>query len=146
MTGSRSKDKGSSFERQVAKILGDAYGVKLRRTPMSGGWAQGYDNAAGDLTCLEGEFPYCVECKKEEGWRLDSLFGDDHKWFDNWWDQLIHECPANKQPLLVFSRNRAPIFVASHWLPLTDARMVFMVGSVTMYVTTMDLFLKESLK
>lgn len=140
--GKKSKNKGSGFERQVGKILSDAFGVELRRTPMSGGWATGYDNAAGDLTCLDGDFPYCVECKKSEGWRLDSLFTNDHQWFDDWWAQLIRECPSTKQPLLVFSRNRAPIFVASHWLPYTESRLSFLCGDVTMYVTTMDMFLQ----
>lgn len=112
--GKRSRDKGAGFERQVAKIFGEAYGIKLRRTPMSGGWAQGAEEVAGDLVSVDPdyEFAYCVECKKQEGWRLESLLTGNHTWFDDWWRQLMNECPNDKTPLLVFSRNRAPIFVA----------------------------------
>jgi len=111
--GQKSKNKGAIFELKVAKLLAAAYGVELRRTPMSGGWAQGYDDAAGDIVCVKGLFPYCVECKKQEGWRLESLFTGDHAWFDAWWSQMIDECPDDKDPLLIFSRNFMPIFVAS---------------------------------
>lgn len=104
--------KGATFERLVAKLFSDALGVKLRRTPMSGGWSHDNPEVAGDLVCIEGIFPYCVECKCSEGWHFETLFTDNHKWFDNWWDQLIRECPSSKIPVLVFSRARQPVFSA----------------------------------
>lgn len=104
--------KGAGFELRVAKLFSEAMGVKLRRTPMSGGWSHDNPEVTGDLVCVEGNFPFCVECKCEEGWRLESLFAPKHTWFDNYWAQLKRECPADKIPLLVFSRARQPIFVA----------------------------------
>lgn len=113
MAGRKSKDKGADFERLVAKMFANVYGMLFRRTPLSGGWAKDADVAAGDLVCVDDpDFGYCVECKKEEGWCLESLFTDKHAWFDAWWKQLVEECPEDKEPLLVFSRNYMPIFVA----------------------------------
>lgn len=106
------KAKGATFERTVAKLFADAMGIKLRRTPMSGGWSHDNPDTAGDLVCIEGEFEFCVECKCAEGWKLESLFTGNHKWFDNWWGQLMRESPAGKVPILVFSRARHPILAA----------------------------------
>lgn len=106
------KAKGANFELRVAKLFSDALKIKLRRTPMSGGWSHDNPEVTGDLVCVEGTFPYCVECKCAEVWNLATLFAGNHKWFDNWWAQLMRECPASKVPLLVFSRARQPIFVA----------------------------------
>lgn len=114
--GKTSRTKGNAFERQVAAMFVEAYGLTFRRTPLSGGWAKDADVAQGDIVCIDDpDFPYCIECKKAEGWKLESLFTDRHAWFDNWWQQAVDECPEGKEPLLVFSRNRMPIFVASYY-------------------------------
>lgn len=105
--------KGANFELRVAKRFSAALAIKLRRTPMSGGWSHDNPDVAGDLVCIEGEFPYCVECKCAEGWKLESLFSGSHVWFDNWWAQLMRECPREQIPLLVFSRAHQPTFVAT---------------------------------
>lgn len=116
MTKKNSRAKGSRFELDVAKAFSDAFGIELRRTPLSGGWSHSNPAVAGDLVCIteDTDFPYCVECKNAEGWMLDSLFTDKHQWFDNWWIQLIKECPEGKEPLLVFTRNRAPAYIATY--------------------------------
>lgn len=117
------RSKGASFELTIAKVLSEAMGIKLRRTPMSGGWSHDNPEVSGDLVCIEGAFPYCVECKNEEGWHLETLFTDHHQWFDNWWRQLMRECPEGKTPILVFSRARQPVFAAvkyaSYWQGLS---------------------------
>jgi len=119
--GKASRDKGAAFERRICKIMGEAYGVELRRTPLSGGWAQHYDDVAGDVVAVKGEFPYCVECKNQEGWKLESLLTEKHAWFDAWWNQLIKACPADKMPLLIFSRNFAPEYVAMRNMDISSA-------------------------
>jgi hypothetical protein len=107
--GKYSKDKGSAFERKVAKILSEAFGVELVRTPMSGGW--GRLETKGDLVTRD-DFPYHVECKKREGWNIDCLLsGKGTKELENWWNQTTEQCPADKVPLLVFSKNFSPIYV-----------------------------------
>lgn len=112
--GRKSRNKGASFENKIARMIGSALGITLRRTPLSGGWATGNANVAGDIVCVDDtiNFPYCVECKKQEGWKLESLLLYDHAWFDAWWEQLMTECPNTKIPVLVFSRNYQPEFVA----------------------------------
>ena len=107
--GKYSKDKGSAFERKIAKILSEAFGVELVRTPMSGGW--GRLETKGDLVTRD-DFPYHVECKKREGWTLDCLLsGKGDKKLEGWWAQTKEQCPENKIPLLVFSKNFAPTYV-----------------------------------
>lgn len=109
-----SKAKGDRFERKIAKMLGEAFDVSLRRTPISGGWAEDYPDAAGDIVCTDPskDWPFCIECKNEENWRLESLFTDKHRWFDDWWKQTLEECPKDKVPVLIFTRNWCPTFVA----------------------------------
>lgn len=136
--------KGASFERTVAKLFSEALGVKLRRTPLSGGWSHDNPDTAGDLVCVEGDFLYCVECKCAEGWKLESLFTDSHKWFDNWWGQLMDECPSDKIPILVFSRARQPIFAAMRYtyevstLELTAHKMIIQIGDTRICVTILS--------
>ena len=103
--------KGASFELVVAKAFSEVFGYKIKRTPLSGGWSHDNPETAGDLVCNTkgADWPYCVECKNGEGWRLESLFTDNHKWFDDWWLQAVDECPTGKYPILVFSRNHAPV-------------------------------------
>ena len=113
--GKKSRDKGSGFERLIASRLGDELGITLRRTPLSGGWALGNTEVSGDIVCTKpgpAAFPYCVECKNQEGWRLEALFTPQHKWFDAWWAQLLKACQSGRTPLLIFSRSYTPIFVS----------------------------------
>lgn len=111
--GKRSRDKGAAFENEIAKKFSYAYGLEFRRTPLSGGWAKDADIAQGDIVCIDDdEFPYLIECKKQEGWTFESLFTSKHSWFDKWWGQAVEECPESKEPLLVFSKNYAPVFIA----------------------------------
>lgn len=116
--GAKSRNKGNAFELKVAKIFSGKFGLEIRRTPLSGGWARGNPHVYGDLVCIDRDvkkpynFMYCVECKCVEGWSLQSLFNAKAGWFNTWWAQLIKECPDDKIPLLVFSKAFAPIMVA----------------------------------
>lgn len=143
--------KGAGFELKVAKAFSKALGVKLRRTPMSGGWSHDNPDVQGDLVCVEGDFCYCVECKCAEGWKLESLFTGQHKWFDDWWKQLMAECPADRVPLLVFSRARMPTFVAMRiddYPVKLDACALLQLdtGDVVIMIVTMDDFLRWASK
>lgn len=104
-----SRNKGNELELIVAKAFSKAFGLQIRRTPLSGGWSHDNPETAGDLVCTTpgANFPYCVECKNVEGWKLESLFTEQHKWFDDWWQQARTEAKG-KTPILVFSKAFAP--------------------------------------
>jgi len=145
--GAKSKRKGATFELKIAEMFTEAFGKEFRRTPLSGGWAKGTDEVAGDLVCVNDlDFPYSIECKKAEGWFLDSLFTDQHAWFDAWWTQAVAECPDGKSPLLVFSRNRMPTYVASYADVLGKAgfpAMILVIGDEPICVTLLRMFLNQ---
>lgn len=114
--GKKSRNKGSGYERKIAKILGNWWADDselFRRTPMSGGWAK--EKITGDITPVkeEGEnFPFSVECKKQEGWEFHQFWSKKSK-FWSWWEQCTDDAKrSNKQPLLIFSRNRISDFMA----------------------------------
>jgi hypothetical protein len=112
----KSNVKGARFERQIAKLLGAQWGIAFERTPQSGGW--GKMRTKGDLVSPpEVNFRYHIECKNQEGWQLDSLLsGKGDKRHRSWWDQCQGGALQDKrEPLLIFSRNLAPIYV--RWFP-----------------------------
>jgi len=65
----KSKDKGSRYERKIAKIFSKAFNRDLRRVPLSGGL---------DIKCdiydpFFDDFPYFIECKHREIFTIDSI-------------------------------------------------------------------------
>lgn len=106
-----SRDKGSTYERGIAKILSEWAGMEVRRTPLSGGWSKdpGF-NVAGDVVCSDPRFYLHCEMKKREGWYLEDLLagvrlsGTSSLW--SWWSQCTKECVEGRAPLLIFSKNR----------------------------------------
>lgn len=145
-----SRNKGNSLELQVAKAFSEAFGMTIRRTPLSGGWSHENPEVSGDLVCTTpgANFPYCVECKNVEGWKLESLFSERHEWFDAWWRQTLTEC-HDKMPILVFSKAFAPKLacVKASQLPdlpmsyhmilhLNQERLIIMELSTLLYLLT----------
>lgn len=106
--------KGNAAERKLAKLFSKWWGSEFTRTPLSGGFATAKFredwNAAGDLVTPDTTFPFCVESKKVEGWSLEQLLTSDKTLIHKWWAQTEKETPAGKIPLLVFTKNRAPLF------------------------------------
>lgn len=114
--GKRSLNKGQQFERAVAKRLSEWSGIELTRTPMSGAWV----GSEVDIWPVNPEewFPLAVECKKEESWTFEQLMLGTGP-FLGWWAQAEQQAFQWRQrtghwrePFLVFSRNRLPMFVA----------------------------------
>jgi len=108
------RKKGQAAERKLAKLFADWWGSDFARTPLSGGFATAKFredwNACGDLVTPDSTFPFCVESKKVEGWKLEQLLTSDKTLIHQWWKQTVEETPEGKKPLLVFTRNRAPLF------------------------------------
>ena len=110
--GKKAKTKGASFERRMAKSLGEWWEVKFYRTPQSGGshLKEGYE-LAGDITTPDEAFRFHVECKNQESWTLHGMMTSPKSLVWKWWEQTLGDCPEDRQPLLVFTRNHLPVFV-----------------------------------
>ena len=114
--------KGNDYENEIcrelsrwvrpslpAKVLLADLPIRRRSTsimPINGLW-----HGAGDLLHkpeLDEVWPFCVECKKVEGWTVDGFFNP--KWsVRNWWDQAVAQARAcGRVPLLICSRKQAP--------------------------------------
>lgn len=96
--GSRSKNKGASYERSIAAKFKERYNIDLTRTPMSGGFAKKSDKAddfRGDITCIDKdkEFLLHCECKDHKTWSLPK-----------WIQQATSDCPKDKEPLVIFHK------------------------------------------
>ena len=112
--GKYSKNKGGGFERKVAKKLREMWpDGEFERTPKSGGlqlkkgWKLG-----GDIATTSPTFPFCVECKDREGWNFKQFLSPACQIY-KWWDQAVKDAKTtNKKPMLIFTRNYWPTFVA----------------------------------
>ena len=109
--GKKSKRKGSSFELKTSKEFQKWWGKgEFCRSPGSGGWGrpqhkQGF-NASGDIITTNRDFPWCLECKNQEGWSLDQLLLNDGCIIHSWWEQTVDETPDDLTPMLIFKKNR----------------------------------------
>ena len=144
--GRKSKQKGSGFERQVAKLFEAALGMKFVRTPISGGW--GRYQTKGDLVVEPGKtFGYFIECKKSESWDLwSTLFDGCGPLLNEWWVKAKQQAKEEgKIPVVVTAQNnRIPLalcplrsvdVMSEHWY-----RMVDKDGDVIV-LTSLDVFL-----
>ena len=94
--GRTSKVKGANFERLIAKKFQDRYGVELKRTPQSGGFAKKSDRAddyRGDITIVDTKRRLLlhIECKNQQKWSLPK-----------WLKQAQEDCPEGAIPIVVF--------------------------------------------
>ena len=107
-----SKAKGSSFERQVAKILNDRLGTtEFSRTPGSGAFATTHSlpdhlKIYGDLITPQN-FKYCLECKK--GYNNQNLYSLYNHSSEFW--KFIDQCQKDSEkcgkiPMVIFKQDR----------------------------------------
>ena len=109
--------KGANFERRIARELEAWWGeydtdAEFARVPRSGGIAKLREGwkLAGDITCSSSEFPFHMELKNHETWRVDQIFKGTGPVIESFWTQTISGNPTGRHPLLVISRNRRPDF------------------------------------
>lgn len=94
--GRNAKRKGGQYERVIAKKLQDKYGVELKRTPQSGGFAKKSDKAddyRGDITIVDTKQMLLlhIECKNQQKWSLPK-----------WLKQAESDCPEGRLPIVIF--------------------------------------------
>ena len=109
-----SRAKGSSFERQIAKLLNDRLRTtEFSRTPGSGAFATTHSlpdhlKIYGDLITPQN-FRYCIECKK--GYNNQNLYSLFNKSSEFW--KFIEQCQkdsdkCDKLPMVIFKQDRQP--------------------------------------
>lgn len=100
--GKTSRNKGSRYELSIAERLRKHYGIELRRTPQSGGFAKGKDaaNFRGDIIPLDAsiDFKLHIECKNATTWSLKQ-----------WLAQAEEDCPAGRVPLVIFHKPNSSV-------------------------------------
>lgn len=105
------KRKGNDYERKIAKLFTEWWGEPFYRTPNSGGLGWQGKKIAGDLITPDN-FPFVVECKKEENWNFEQII-EGRGIFYKWWEQVIRDAKkVEKLPLLVFSKNHSNDYIA----------------------------------
>ena len=109
-----SRAKGSTFERQIAKILNDRLGTtEFSRTPGSGAFATTHTlpdhlKIYGDLITPQN-IKYCLECKK--GYNNQNLYSLYNHSSDFW--KFIEQCQKDSEkcgkiPMVIFRQDRQP--------------------------------------
>lgn len=97
--GRNAKMKGAQYERDIAKKFEEHYGIKLLRTPQSGGFAKDKtgdnEDFRGDIVPADKNIKLKVhiECKNQKKWNLPI-----------WLDQSEGDCSKEKISLVVFKR------------------------------------------
>lgn len=114
--------KGNAFERQVAKMIVEAFsdhGIDSKhcyRTPLSGGHRYAKKCDPGDLVMspeLRKLFPFAVEAKSYKRLKWRELLSPLKKsgQFYKWWQQAcLGATSQGLNPLLVFKENNSPIY------------------------------------
>lgn len=115
----RSRDKGSAFEREVAKAFSAAFSAPFVRSSGSGAWLGGKNarraapgaarrDRLGDITCPDG-LPFIVEAKRYK--EIPDMFVPSAK-LNGWLDQLLQGVRGDDVPILVFKADRKPALAA----------------------------------
>ena len=114
---SKSKTKGSAFERDVAKALTEAFGLPFTRSSGSGAW-RGGKNAArrattsvqrdrtGDVVAPDELQPWVIECKRYA--KIPDLLDGPSAMVDGWIDQLEFDCAKGAFGTLVYKADSRP--------------------------------------
>lgn len=97
--GKNAKRKGGQYERSIADKFRERFGLDLKRTPQSGGFAKKStkaDDFRGDITLVDEskDFKLHVECKNCKTWSLPK-----------WLKQAQEDCPKGRKPLVIFHRH-----------------------------------------
>lgn len=118
------KQKGSSFEREVAQYLSKTYGESFIRAPGSGAYVGGKNQSRkeilheGQIRNFKGDivpgqsFPFFnAECKSYQDFPFHLVLTGDCKVLDSWLDQMMDVSEENDLNMLFFKLNRKGKFV-----------------------------------
>ena len=121
---SKSKSKGNSWERDVAKHLTELYGEPFVRVPNSGAYIGGANTKRkqvlheGQIRSFKGDiipgqsFPkFNCECKSYGDFGFHQLFQGESKQLNTWIDQLLDVADSGDFNILFMKFNRKGKFV-----------------------------------
>ena len=147
MAGINSRAKGARQERRIAKILGEYWGCKGTRVPLSGGWAK--DRATGDVI-LDDQWPFSIEIKHYKTVDWLAVLSSDKCDLASFLQQAVNDAARmGKIPMLIARENAKKEFVfiphesvRARWLE-TGVRnwAVYSLGGVQWMVFTLEAFL-----
>ncbi len=114
---SKSKQKGKSFENKVAKMICKIFEIDNKYIKRSGSSGVRLDEH-GDIDInhpkIEQQFPFVIECKKNEKWKFNDLLGigtvNKSNIFLDFISQSITEIYNDKYGLIVFSKNYEDVY------------------------------------
>lgn len=122
---SKSKAKGSSFEREVATYLTKLYGESFIRAPGSGAYVGGKNQSRkqtlheGQIRSFKGDivpglsFPkFNAECKSYSDFPFNLVLTGNCKQLDSWLEQLMSVAETDDCNILLMKFNRKGRFVA----------------------------------
>lgn len=124
MSGSKSKIKGSSFEREISKYLSDLYNASFVRASHSGAYVGGSNNHRksflsdnqiksfkGDIIPPDDWKNFNAELKFYADFQFHQLF-DESKQLETWIDQLMTASDVDDFNILIMKFNRKGRYVA----------------------------------
>jgi len=119
----RNKEKGKTFEREVAKELTEIFNLSFTRTPNSGAYVGGMNMfrmkhlsdsqillTEGDIIVPDELYNMKIECKSYKQLPFHQLFSTC-KQLDTWIDQATSD---DKVWFLIFKINRAGKYICFH--------------------------------
>lgn len=123
---SPSKNKGNSFERQIADFLTNLYGEKFIRAPGSGAYVGGKNTVRkqflheGQIRNFKGDiipgqsFPHLnAECKNYKEFPFHQLFTGEVKLLDTWIDQCMDVADTGDFNIIFMKFNRKGTYIAT---------------------------------
>ena len=137
---SPSKNKGSSYEREVAKFLSDLYQESFIRTPGSGAHIGGKNNTRteflheGQIRSFKGDIvpgqsfqKLNVECKHYGEFPFHQLFSGECKQLDSWIEQTVAVAEEGDLSVIFIKITRTGKFVCvpAKYTWITDCFMYY---------------------
>lgn len=123
---STSKQKGSSFERDIANFLSDLYGERFIRSPGSGAYVGGVNQIRkeflheGQIRSFKGDIvpgqnfsKFNAECKSYKDFQFHQLLMGESKVLDKWIEQMLDVADKGDFNILFMKFNRKGKYIAT---------------------------------
>ena len=112
------KNKGTDFERKIAKLLQEWSGYEFHRTPMSGALHWNNDTrVVSDIVpsqeLVDKGWPFSIECKKVEApWEINNFIDGNAITIKEHWNQCTDDAKREHLiPMLIFNKNRRDVYI-----------------------------------